>query len=275
MALLALPPEPSDHSIDTLPRDPKMTYPDDPSFGSPNQDARLELPQEEIDAIIRNKRKARDPKACYACHRRKVKCDRNLPCDSCVKRDHPELCSYERPGKKRRIALAGNVGKLDPSGNENGSDHPPQQSGEEVTIPKVQWDRMNKELQTLREWVRRAHVQVEDEHIDSNLDQDDADEATHGASDESEREGIQAQSNQIGTMHLGSRSVLAYMVALGRSKSSQDAAINLLEENILPKLGLDNETATYPFVDLWSTDNSIQDVSGLCRALPDDTQCRE
>ena len=31
------------------------------------------MEQAEIDAIIRNKRKARDPKACYACHRRKVK----------------------------------------------------------------------------------------------------------------------------------------------------------------------------------------------------------
>ena len=34
---------------------------------------RVEMEQAEIDAIIRNKRKARDPKACYACHRRKVK----------------------------------------------------------------------------------------------------------------------------------------------------------------------------------------------------------
>ena len=33
------------------------------------------------------------------------------------------------------------------------------------------------------------------------------------------------------------------------------------------KLGLDNENATYPFVDLWSTDNTMQDVHGLCGKL--------
>jgi hypothetical protein len=41
--------------------------------GSGSGSAQVEMEQAEIDAIIRNKRKARDPKACYACHRRKVK----------------------------------------------------------------------------------------------------------------------------------------------------------------------------------------------------------
>jgi hypothetical protein len=90
-----------------------------------------------------------------------------------------------------------------------------------------------------------------------------------------ERDGIYAPSNQMGTMHLGSRSVLAYFMGLNRSKSTQEAAKSLLEENILPKLGLDNESVTYPFVDLWSTDNSIQDISGLCKALPNDQLCKE
>lgn len=88
--------------------------------------------------------------------------------------------------------------------------------------------------------------------------------------DESDKEGIHAPSGQMGTMHLGSRSVLAYLNGLNRSDSYQQSAKVLLEENILPKLGLDNETATYPFVDLWSTDSSLHDVSGLLQALPDD-----
>lgn len=49
-------------------------YPDDPSFET-GDDGRVEMGQDEIDAIIRNKRKVRDPKACYACHRRKVSLD--------------------------------------------------------------------------------------------------------------------------------------------------------------------------------------------------------
>ena len=94
-------------------------------------------------------------------------------------------------------------------------------------------------------------------------------------SDESEREGIHTESRQLGTVHLGSRSVLAYMMGLGRTKSSQDAARLVLEQNILPNLGLDNETATYPFVDLWSTDASNQGINGLLKLLPDDSHCLE
>ncbi|EXJ76602.1 uncharacterized protein A1O5_01110 [Cladophialophora psammophila CBS 110553] len=243
-------------------------YLDDPIMET-GADGRIEMAQEEIDAIIRNKRKVRDPKACYACHRRKVKCDRNLPCDSCVKRDHPELCSYERPTKKRRIALSGALAQRDGAGSES----PIQQIGPNVTVPREQWERLNRELQQLRGVVKT------EEQLSPALVQADLDDAnrtdTHSRGDETEREGIHAPSNQMGTMHLGSRSVLAYMMGLGRSRSAQDTAKSLLEENILPKLGLDNESATYPFVDLWSTDSSMQDVNGLCKAIPDDELCNE
>ncbi len=233
-------------------------------------DGRIEMAQEDIDAIIRNKRKVRDPKACYACHRRKVKCDRNLPCDSCIKRDHPELCSYERPTKKRRIALPGPMGQHE--GTPFDGHDPALQTGPNVTVPREQWERMNRELQRLRTQVKSESLSPGGPHTET----DDPNAAgTHSRSDEAEREGIHAPSNQMGTMHLGSRSVLAYMMALGRSQTTQDTARSLLEENILPKLGLDNESATYPFVDLWSTASSMQDVSGLCKAIPDDELCRE
>ena len=229
------------------------------------------MDQEDIDAIIKNKRKARDPKACYACHRRKVKCDRKLPCDSCIKRDHPELCSYERPGKKRRIAINSSY---EPVAHSDGIEPAPPLEGGQVTVSRAQWDRLNNELHSLRGSLG-LQSPVDDRLIDAGLGQEEGDTVTQAISDDGEREGIHAQSDQMGTMHLGSRSVLAYMMSLGRSKSMQDAANKLLEENVLPKLGLDNENATYPFVDLWSTDNTMQDVHGLCEALPDDALCRE
>ncbi|KAK5088203.1 hypothetical protein LTR05_002420 [Lithohypha guttulata] len=227
----------------------------------------LEMSQDEVDAIIRNKRKVRDPKACYACHRRKVKCDRNLPCDSCVKRDHPELCSYERPTKKRRIALTAALAQTDdksPGAVDRSLD-----SGSNITVPREQWENLNRELAQLR-------VQAKEEKDDdtSAASEEHAVPELTGHSDDGDREGVHAPSNQMGTMHLGSRSVLAYMVG-NRTKSTQDAARLLLEKDILPNLGLDNENTTYPFVDLWSTDSNGQDVNGLVQALPDDSLCRE
>lgn len=245
-------------------------YPDDSNVDVA-ADGRVEMDQEEIDAIIRNKRKVRDPKACYACHRRKVKCDRNLPCDSCVKRDHPELCSYERPTKKRRIALAGTVGQSEAAVSDNPD--PSHQTGPNVSVPREHWERINRELQQLRATAKISRLSQGQPQLESELEEG----AISGSQsrDEADREGIHAPSNQMGLIHLGSRSILAYMMGLGRSKTTQDTARSLLEENILPKLGLDNESATYPFVDLWSTESSMQDVSGLCKAVPDDDLCNE
>ena len=247
----------------------KTEYPDDPSFEA-ETDGRPDMGQDEIDAIIRNKRKVRDPKACYACHRRKVKCNRELPCDSCVKRDHPELCSYERPSKRRRIALSTQLPAQD--GDESKS--PVTQSGPNVTVPKEQWDRINTQLQQLRDQLNEGQPEPADEPVETGYQERNVNNVSR-SSEDAEREGIYAPTNQMGTMYLGSRSVLAYMMGLGRSKSTQDAARSLLEENILPKLGLDNESVTYPFVDLWSTDTSIKDINGLCSAIPDDNLCRE
>ncbi|EXJ60551.1 hypothetical protein A1O7_04704 [Cladophialophora yegresii CBS 114405] len=251
---------------DSAAHSPGGDYPDDLKMDT-MADGRVEMAQEEIDAIIRNKRKVRDPKACYACHRRKVKCDRNLPCDSCVKRDHPELCSYERPTKKRRIALSGALNPADGAASES----PNQQTGPNITVPREQWERLNRELQLLRESVKAERISPGAAHSEEDVNPT----GTHSRGDEAEREGIHAPSTQMGTMHLGSRSVLAYMMGLGRTKTAQDTAKSLLEENILPKLGLDNESATYPFVDLWSTESSMQDVDGLCKAIPDDELCNE
>lgn len=239
----------------------KVEYSEDGRLG------KMEMDQEEVDAIIRNKRKVRDPKACYACHRRKVKCDRNLPCDSCVKRDHPELCSYERPTKKRRIALSNAL--TEAAGGRQETADRIVNSGPNITVPKEQWERLNQKLAQYE-----AHAREDKDDGVSGATEEHSSAGLLSHSDEGDREGVHAPSSQMGTMHLGSRSVLAYMIG-NRSKSTRDTAMSLLTENILPNLGLDNENTTYPFVDLWSTDSSMQDVSGLVKALPEDSLCHE
>lgn len=258
------PPHPMSSTPTSGPVSGHPDYPEDHNFETAS-DGRLEMAQDDVDAIIRNKRKVRDPKACYACHRRKVKCNRELPCDSCVKRDHPELCSYERPTKKRRIAMGTHFPR-DGSESIDVKD-PSLQSGPNVTVPKEQWERVNKELQALKERLATG--------VTSTNDADAESEAHEPGPQEEEREGIHAASNQMGTMHLGSRSVLAYMMGLGQDQSTHDSALSLLNDNILPKLGLDNDSVTYPFVDLWSTDNSMKDIDGLCSAIPSDDLCRQ
>ncbi|EQL00911.1 Fungal specific transcription factor [Ophiocordyceps sinensis CO18] len=54
-----------------------------------------QLPPQEASRIIHSHRKVRYGTACWPCRQRKVKCDNKQPCENCVKRDHPQLCSYK------------------------------------------------------------------------------------------------------------------------------------------------------------------------------------
>ncbi|OAQ69944.1 fungal specific transcription factor domain-containing protein [Pochonia chlamydosporia 170] len=54
-----------------------------------------ELTPEEASRIIHSHRKVRYGTACWPCRQRKVKCDNKQPCENCVKREHPQLCSYK------------------------------------------------------------------------------------------------------------------------------------------------------------------------------------
>ncbi|OQD88359.1 hypothetical protein PENANT_c004G00759 [Penicillium antarcticum] len=256
-----------------------------------------DLPQAQVDAIIRTKRKAREPKACYPCHARKVKCDRNLPCDGCVKRDHADLCSYERPSKKRSQAFhespsignASTAPVVDYSAGYPYDDAPsnvkhetaPARSngaatGGRVSIAREEWDNVRNRLKEMESTISSLRVGLERaEDAPTSLEtgsvqSGEASSRSKGASPE--REGIHA-ANTLGkgTVHLGSRSVLAYIL---NNQSGSDQLQALLEGGILPKLGLDNESATYPFVDLWSSDMSTFDISAVCSALPSDEQCR-
>lgn len=77
---------------------------------------------------------------------------------------------------------------------------------------------------------------------------------------------------RTGRVHLGSRSALVDI--LDKSRSSADAAQALPQEDLLAELALGNESAAYPFVDLWSSDPFTFNIAGVCAVLPDDEQCQ-
>ncbi|CAG8089815.1 unnamed protein product [Penicillium olsonii] len=59
---------------------------------------------DEVDRVLRLKRKEREARACYPCRKRKVKCDGTQPCRTCQKRNHPHICTYDPPRDSRREA---------------------------------------------------------------------------------------------------------------------------------------------------------------------------
>lgn len=67
------------------------------------------IDKQEIDRVLRQKRKQREVKACYACRQRKVKCDGTQPCRTCRRRGHPQICAYDVPSSSRgRSGSSGN-----------------------------------------------------------------------------------------------------------------------------------------------------------------------
>lgn len=74
-----------------------------------------DLTPEQASHIIHSHRKVRYGTACWPCRQRKVKCTNDLPCENCIKREHPQLCSYKpnrsSASKQSSIPPASNLGK--------------------------------------------------------------------------------------------------------------------------------------------------------------------
>lgn len=83
---------------------------------SPNLE---DLTPEEASRIIHSHRKVRYGTACWPCRQRKVKCDNKSPCENCVKREHPQLCSY-----KPNRSATGKTGSFSENSNSQGKKRP-------------------------------------------------------------------------------------------------------------------------------------------------------
>lgn len=66
-----------------------------------------------IRELLKNKRKVRGIRSCFPCRHRKVRCDGQVPCSSCVKRNHPELCrvpnAESEEGTQQQPSLSGRL----------------------------------------------------------------------------------------------------------------------------------------------------------------------
>ncbi|KAH6654534.1 fungal-specific transcription factor domain-containing protein [Truncatella angustata] len=65
--------------------------------------------------------------ACWPCRQRKVKCDNQQPCENCVKREHPQLCSYKpnrsNAGKAASVEAGSTHGTKRPHSPEEGEEY--------------------------------------------------------------------------------------------------------------------------------------------------------
>ncbi|KAL4985991.1 hypothetical protein BDW68DRAFT_189184 [Aspergillus falconensis] len=205
-----------------------------------------------------------------------VKCDRDRPCIECVKRDHTELCSYERSRKRRAIAESGHAPYKDGSTRKI----PVEKANSEGVGLCANMPANDGRLSIARGYFDNVCTRLKElEHIITSIRTvlGPLDAAGLGLMPETVKtpkpEGIYAQS-MMGecSVHLGSHSTLSFIMS---NKTGTNRCQALLEGNTLRGMLLDNESATYPFVNLWSPDTFAYDISPVCHALPIDQQCKE
>jgi hypothetical protein len=76
-------------------------------------------------------------------------------------------------------------------------------------------------------------------------------------------------------VHVGAGSIPAmfYAMQMDQDGSEQNKVQDMLSKTVLPLFGLDNESATYPFVDLWGLPHGSRvRAQELAKALPSDNQ---
>ncbi|EPS29362.1 hypothetical protein PDE_04311 [Penicillium oxalicum 114-2] len=251
------------------------------------------------------RRRPRDCKTCLPCRASKVRCDRNIPCSNCLKRNF--ACTYGRPPPTRPSApatasttsatplqplyasfgvspaydgpapLSQSVPHVrdDPYAPERSvspSDDP--DLPEVIDISQEEWDEISMKMAAMEEIMGSLHTIF---RTHSARRKPDFTAATATTTPSERKDSIRSEgvygSNvmRTGAVHLGSRSALVDI--LDKSKDSEHMAQALPPEDLLADLALGNEAMAYPFVDLWSSDPFTFNIAGVCGVLPDDEQC--
>lgn len=238
------------------------------------------------------RRRPRECKTCLPCRASKVRCDRNVPCANCVKRNF--TCSYGRPPSNKlptpSVPLSTSSAPSHPhfvspavassysNPSHDASYAVDQPSGvsddldpdlpEMIDISQTEWDEINTKMVAMEQILGSLHS-LFNAHASRKRSEDPAMERK----DSIRSEGVYGSNVlKTGPVHLGARSALVDI--LDKSKSSEDAAQALPQEDLLAELALGNESVAYPFVDLWSSDPFTFNIAGVCSVLPDDAQCR-
>jgi hypothetical protein len=258
----------------------------------------------DLDSYIRSKRKPREKKACQVCRKRKVACDQQQPCLNCIERRYPELCVYENSSEHLPTKSEAGVTTLttaahhhhQSSENQHHSRHAsmltpadtnlgysPEKMpvagapGEMVTIPRDSFEKLLAKLDQFQRSSSHLNAEIRG-LISGGVTTAGAAQGTGAvifnattsitnvltADPDPITDGIHSQNQLTGqTVHVGGNSVPAFVMA--HSSHLEE----LVGTSVLPAFGLENESATYPFVSLSDLrQGRLSRVFDLCKTLP-------
>ena len=196
-----------------------------------------------------------------------------------MERNHADICTFNPPSKRQNTSSGQTVIT---------DDHVDDTSVLPAMIEKDDWERfcsklsnIERNLTDLREDLRRvvtgvsgpaatdedgSTLQVKQERIAG----DAAGPKYIRAMEINEQDRLTGEN-----IHLGGASVPALVMALGKGGKSRRAIADMFNQDLLRIFGLDNETATYPFISLWGHQGAQARINELCKALPNDAEALE
>ncbi|KAL4878943.1 hypothetical protein BJY04DRAFT_104289 [Aspergillus karnatakaensis] len=242
------------------------------------------------------RRRPRECKTCHQCRASKVRCDRNVPCSNCVKRGFS--CTYGRPAPgpspvasrpsivsesfAAPTAVSTTAPQTYPSSTYPTSNHDAfyaadseadDPTSDTVQISPYEWEELNNKMRDMAQVIAsmksivQAHSnpppprKLTEPHSEvSTVDM--------GRSPSVQDSLYGSTTLKTGTVHIGNRSALHDI--LDKTKSSAGPAQVLPKDDLLGELALENDSAGYPFVDLWSSDLVTFNIGGVCDVLPPD-----
>ncbi|KAJ5779104.1 Transcription factor [Penicillium paradoxum] len=234
-----------------------------------------------ISELLKRKRRTRGIKSCFPCRHRKVRCDGNTPCSSCIQRHHPELCclpsssSGQEPpasdGKGGAFSMNGdgddemhgtsthsNISGEDQRGYLNDTTNLP--PGIDLIISRL--DKMDKQISSLKTELRQSRFNSGSDTIaQDNSASTSISPHMRKGSTLAKSPGKHFVEDATGaTIFLGSHSDPP--VALGCRQAGNDSMLNdsILLDQLVPR--------TYPFTNLWKPEPGAGEI---CETLPDES----
>lgn len=198
----------------------------------------------EVDEILSKRRKSRGGRACYPCSKRKVRCDsteHGIPCTTCTRRGHPDICSYKpNTSTDRRIYSSSRSQRFGRSSEDRYLTHTELQGPERHTYSQVQ--PRNSSAGT---WVSPA-PRLTCESESSNSRRTTPNQATKSY----ENASFRGEDS-----YLGENSA----ATLVRGQFEQPDSDRVVR-NIRPVLGLQNTSAAYPYMTARSPEQTLKEV---------------
>ncbi|KAJ5822981.1 Transcription factor [Penicillium robsamsonii] len=249
----------------------------DPSKSQGSQQTIYPYDINHISELLKRKRRTRGIKSCFPCRHRKVRCDGNMPCSSCLQRNHPELCCLPPSSGHEPPASDGKGSSMNRDRDEETQGTSTHSiSGEDQTVylnennkypPGIdlilsRLDNMDKQISSLKAELRQTRSNDRSGTIAQAYSASPTElPFTRKGSTLAKSPGKHFVEDATGaTIFLGSHSDPP--VALGCRQAGSDPMFNdvMLSDQLAPR--------TYPFTNLWKQEPGAGEI---CETLPDES----